>query len=738
VLACLAVVAAAVTPVGGAQATPPTASAGGSTPYDRTVKLVSRRLGAPGVDERTVGAARADRHGVHAVVQLHTLPKPGDLERLAELGVRPLAYLNGATDLGTAYLAALSPSVRDSDELRSLVRMVAGLLPQDKIDTVLARGSGGAEVVISFFGDVSADRSAAVLSAAGVAARQTSSDSFVATLTRGQIQRLATEDAVQFLAPVPGADHLELGTSRSLSNVDQLQRFDVPSATYLGLSGLGTEVSIHDNGLDDTHGDFANRIISNTATLSGDHGTHVTSILAGSGAMSDQNNDANTANPGPAFQYRGVAPQARIRTSNSQTAHDAPTMTTAVVTDGADASNHSYGYNSGQYDGNMQTIDRIIRGDEARNPANATAPNIPARPMVFSAGNAGDVVRGTALNAGYFALSKSCKNCIMVANLRANGQQDGSSSAGPTPDGRLKPDLGAFGANVTAAGARVDLNNNPATGNSYRAMGGTSMASPVVTGTLALMLQRYADRFGVNLETTRPRPSTLKAMLLQSARDQQGTGDINNRDTGAPSVYGPGPDWATGYGLLDAQAAVGLIDTKRFVEDEVSVAAHTKEHLVSVVPGQSELKVTLAWDDLPAHRTPISRPASWSTIWTCCSSGRRTRSSGRSFCLPRLPATVTPAPPACRPTATPLRTAARGRPLRRPSTPLPARPAEQRRAGRRGQPGGRAVEGAGERAQHRRQPAAPLAGTQPYALAGVTTTGPTWVTRRPLPTRDRR
>lgn len=599
ILAVSALTAAALSPVGGAQADPGQPPGPGGTSYDHTIALVARSIQAPRIDDAELASARSSGHRTHAVVQLHRLPAPGDLDRLRELGITPLAYLNGRHGLGTAYLAALSGRVADREQLAGLVRGVHALLPQDKVDVSLAKGAGTSDVVITFFGDTSGERAAAVLADAGVAARRTSSDSFVATLTRGQLQRLASEDSVQFLAPVPGPDHLEVTTSRSLSNIDQLQRFDVPSATYLGLSGLGTEVSVHDNGLDGTHGDFANRIISNTAALGGDHGTHVTSILAGSGAMSDQNDAAGNPNNGTAFRWRGVAPQARIRTSGTQTAHDAPTMTTAIVTEGADVSNHSYGYNSGQYDGNMQAIDRIIRGDEPRNPVDLTNPNIPARPMVFSAGNGGDMPRGTALNAGYFALSKSCKNCIMVANLQASGQQDGSSSAGPTPDGRLKPDLGAFGSSVTAAGANVDLNGNPATGNSYRSMGGTSMAAPVVSGTIALMLQRYADRFGVDLDTTRPRPATLKAMLVQSARDQQGSADINNRDTGAPSVYGPGPDWATGYGLLDAQAAVGLIDSKRFVEDEVSIANATDEHLVSVVPGQSELKVTMAWDDLP-------------------------------------------------------------------------------------------------------------------------------------------
>lgn len=601
VLAVLAVLAAVLSPPGGAQAQP--APDPGETAYDRTVWLVDRSIRSVRIDDAELARARSSGRSTHAVVQLHRLPASGDLQRLQELGITPLAYLNGRNGLGTAYLAGLSRTVADPQQLAGLVRGVHPLLPRDKIDPELGRRAGASDVVISFFADVSDAEATAVLTAALVSARRTSTNTFEASLSSGQVQRLATEDIVQFLAPAAELGQLELTNSRTLSNIDPLQQLDVPSGTYFGLSGLGVEVSVHDNGIDNAHGDFANRIIRAQA-MSGDHGTHVASIVAGSGAMSDQNDDGGTANNGTALQWRGVAPQARITTTGTQTAHDAGTMTTAIVTDGADVSNHSYAYNSGEYDGNMQAIDRIIRGDE---------PGIPARPMVFSAGNGGTAGQFSP-NSGYFALTKGCKNCLMVANLQNNGALNGGSSQGPTPDGRLKPDLGANGTSVTAAGASVDANGNstPATGNSYKVKGGTSMATPVVTGTIALMLQSYAQTFGVDLNTTRPRPATLKALLLQGAVDQAGTASGTNPDTGNATVYGPGPDWATGYGLLDAQSSVGLIATKRFVEDDISVVNHTDEHLVSVVPGQSELKVTLAWDDLPG--TPNANHAAASLV----------------------------------------------------------------------------------------------------------------------------
>ena len=72
-----------------------------------------------------------------------------------------------------------------------------------------------------------------------------------------------------------------------------------------------------------------------------------------------------------------------------------------------------------------------------------------------------------------------------------------------------------------------------------------------------------------------------------------------NPDTGAATTWGPGPDWATGFGRVDAQAAVNLIKADGFVEGDVTpVPTSPTTFPVSVVPGQGEVKVSLAWDDV--------------------------------------------------------------------------------------------------------------------------------------------
>jgi subtilisin family serine protease len=155
-------------------------------------------------------------------------------------------------------------------------------------------------------------------------------------------------------------------------------------------------------------------------------------------------------------------------------------------------------------------------------------------------------------------------------------------------------------------------------GGGYDGSGGTSLAAPVATGIVALLMERLHERHGADLVAAPLHPSTYKAMLVHTAEDivheTPDLRDLPNPDTGAPTPSFVGPDFATGYGRVDAERAVRLIDAhgeshRRWTEQSIE---HGRVHVfhVPVRAGVGgPLRVTLAWDDAPgANALAVHEP----------------------------------------------------------------------------------------------------------------------------------
>lgn len=154
------------------------------------------------------------------------------------------------------------------------------------------------------------------------------------------------------------------------------------------------------------------------------------------------------------------------------------------------------------------------------------------------------------------------------------------SDTGPTDDGRVKPDV---------VGNGIGLTSSVASGNAdYASFSGTSMASPNVCGTAALLVEHYRNRAG-----SLPASATTKALLIHTAFDAGNTG----------------PDYRFGWGLVDAAAAA------RFLNDALSAFPNVNRIVTATYAGSTQsinvfasgvgpLKATLVWTDPP----PISVP----------------------------------------------------------------------------------------------------------------------------------
>ncbi|MEO6820611.1 MAG: S8 family peptidase [Ginsengibacter sp.] len=181
---------------------------------------------------------------------------------------------------------------------------------------------------------------------------------------------------------------------------------------------------------------------------------------------------------------------------------------------------------------------------------------------VFSAGNDGASastvgpyagVKGYATITGNFKMSK---NALVVGGVDSLGNVAPQSSRGPAYDGRIKPEIVAFQLN------------------------GTSESAALVSGTAILLQQFYQLKHKDSLLPS----SLLKAILINTADD------LNT----------PGPDFASGFGNLNALKAMKTIEKNSIFFGNIS--QHESQSFIITIPKNSKtLKVTIAWNDLASQ-----------------------------------------------------------------------------------------------------------------------------------------
>jgi len=162
------------------------------------------------------------------------------------------------------------------------------------------------------------------------------------------------------------------------------------------------------------------------------------------------------------------------------------------------------------------------------------------------------------------------------------------SAAGPTDDGRIKPDVIAVGqANAAIRGWGI-LTPHPFDDTSFQYQQGTSFSAPGVTAGLALPLQRRSQLFtNLTADTDDYRGSTLKSLAIHTADD----------------LGNAGPDYLGGWGLYNCVSAVRQIELDatdgrgtHIKEIELAVG-ETNSWLVTL--DESPFKVTAVWSDPP-------------------------------------------------------------------------------------------------------------------------------------------
>jgi serine protease AprX len=267
-----------------------------------------------------------------------------------------------------------------------------------------------------------------------------------------------------------------------------------------GVNGQGIGVAIVDSGIS-PHAAIANKVVANVSLITGDpstadafgHGTHVAGIIAGN----------TTAAQGVTGLFNGgIAPGAQLINVRVLGA-DGVGRTSDVIAGIQWAVAHRTQYNI--------RVMNLSLGHPVMEPA-ATDPLCEA---VADAVNAGIIVVAAAGNDGIAADGSRILGginspgnspwAITVGSINTQGTATRSddtlatySSHGPTRyDGAVKPDVAAPGNKIVsleANGAWIPatysyLHRAGSGNNSYMQLSGTSMAAPMVSGGVALLLQ---------------------------------------------------------------------------------------------------------------------------------------------------------------------------------------------------------------------------------------------------------
>lgn len=354
-------------------------------------------------------------------------------------------------------------------------------------------------------------------------------------------------------------------------------------ALNINIQGQNMIAGVWDEGsARDTHQEFmvdgTSKIAIWDGSASSNHATHVAGTIAAQGIL-------------PAA--RGIAFNASI---NSYRWDNDLAEMLAEAQQGLLVSNHSYGIGAlgsqwfyGAYDSRARQIDEITYANpfylpviSAGNDRNGIEP--PASTQI-AAKSGYDLIFGHA----------NAKNAITVAAVgevadyvdESSVIMSSFSSWGPSDDGRIKPEISMKGVGVRSAVNTSDT----ATG----IMNGTSMASPGVTGVVTL-LQQYHHQLYNNYM----RSATVKGLILHTA-DETG--------------YDIGPDYAFGWGLINADKSAKLIrdknlTTNRSVIEDLTLAQGATYSKGITANGSGKLQVSISWTDpaSPSFNNGVTDP----------------------------------------------------------------------------------------------------------------------------------
>ncbi|MFD9889769.1 S8 family serine peptidase [Amycolatopsis sp. NPDC059027] len=279
------------------------------------------------------------------------------------------------------------------------------------------------------------------------------------------------------------------------ASLDQsVPQIGAPAAWQAGYTGKDVTVAILDTGIDAEHPDLAGKV-AQSKDFSGKgsvadgngHGTHVASIITGSGAASGG-------------RYKGVAPDAKLAIGK-------------VMSDGG--SGRASDIMAGMEWAAREAKAKVVNLSLGSYPTDGTDPESQAinklskqygTLFVVAAGNSGQD-EGVSSPA-------TADAALAVGSVTKSDALSPFSDRGPrVGDGAVKPEIGAPGSDIVAARAKGTTIGKPV-GEYYTTLSGTSMATPHTAGAAAILAHQHPDWTG----------EQLKSGLVGTAKELPGIG----------------------------------------------------------------------------------------------------------------------------------------------------------------------------------------------------------------------